>query len=188
MQLLMNITNKQKAERFLSVLRHCQLLGLEVLSAEKNSLEMKLPYSEKIIGNPLAGIIHGGALTTLMDTACGTACFVAIEGMELCPTLDLRVDYMKSSEPGQDLIARASVTRITNNVVFTECLVRQQNDDTLVAKCNAAFMRIGSQMTPPAFQGVIETGDTSVYMGEYSGADEGAVAFDAQPMNSGEQH
>ena len=165
---LMNITTQQKAERFISVLRHCQLLGLEVLSAETDSLKMKLPYSEKIIGNPLAGIIHGGALTTLMDTACGTACFVAIEGMELCPTLDLRVDYMKSSEPGQDLVAHASVTRITNNVVFTECLVRQQNDDTLVAKCNATFMRIGAAMTPPDFQRVIETGDASIYMGTQS--------------------
>jgi uncharacterized protein (TIGR00369 family) len=161
----MTITAQQKAERFLSVLRHCQLLGLKVLQADETSLQMRLPYSEDIIGNPLVGIIHGGALTTLMDTACGTACFVAIEGMELCPTLDLRVDYMKSSEPGQDLVAHASVTRVANNVVFTECLVKQENDGTLVAKCNATFMRIGAEMTPPAFQGVIETGDASVYMG-----------------------
>lgn len=162
----MNITTQQKAERFISVLRHCQLLGLEVLSADKSNLTMKLPYSEDIIGNPLAGIIHGGALTTLMDTACGTACFVAIEGMELCPTLDLRVDHMTTSERGQDLIASASVIRITKNVVFTECLVRQQNDDTLVAKCSATFMRIGADMTPPAFQSVIETGDAGVYLSQ----------------------
>lgn len=163
-QTFMKITAQQKAERFLSVLRHCQLLGLTVVSADETSLQMRLPYSDKIIGNPLMGIIHGGALTTLMDTACGTACFVAIEGMELCPTLDLRVDYMKSSEPGQNLIAYASATRITNNVVFTECLVKQENDGTLIAKCNAAFMRIGSQMTPSEFQHVIQTGDTRFYM------------------------
>jgi uncharacterized protein (TIGR00369 family) len=160
----MEITTQQKAERFISVLRHCQKLGLEVLTADKTSLQMKLPYSEEIIGNPLAGIIHGGALTTLMDTACGTACFVAIDGMELCPTLDLRVDYMKASEPGQDLVAHASVTRITNNVIFTECHVKQLNDETLVAKCNATFMRIGAAMTPPDFQKVIETGDASIYL------------------------
>jgi uncharacterized protein (TIGR00369 family) len=164
----MTITTQQKAERFISVLRHCQQLGLEVLCADETSLQMRLPYSEEVIGNPMAGIIHGGALTTLMDTACGTACFVAIEGMELCPTLDLRVDYMKSSEPSQDLVAHASVTRITNNVVFTECQVKQQNDDTLVAKCNATFMRIGADMTPAKFQKVIEAGDASVYMNDKS--------------------
>jgi uncharacterized protein (TIGR00369 family) len=161
----MTITTKQKAERFISVLRHCQLLGLKVLQADETSLQMRLPYSDDIIGNPMMGIIHGGALTTLMDTACGTACFVAIEGMELCPTLDLRVDYMKASESGLDLVAHASVTRITNNVVFTECLVRQEVDNTLVAKCNATFMRIGPEMTPADFRGVIETGDASIYMG-----------------------
>ena len=161
----MNITAQQKAERFISVLRHCQLLGLKVLSAGETSLQLRLPYSDDIIGNPLMGILHGGAFTTLMDTACGTACFVAIEGMELCPTLDLRVDYMKASEPGLDLVAHASVTRITNNVVFTECQVKQELDDTLVAKCNATFMRIGHEMTPPDFRRVIETGDASIYMG-----------------------
>lgn len=170
----MTITPAEKAERFISVLRHCQQLGLEVLCADETSLQMRLPYSEEIIGNPMAGIIHGGALTTLMDTACGTACFVAIEGMELCPTLDLRVDYMKSSEPGQDLVAHASVMRIANNVVFTECQVKQQNDDTLVAKCNATFMRIGADMTPVKFQKVIETGDASTYMSN-KGADNMSV-------------
>ena len=161
----MNITAQQKAERFISVLRHCQLLGLKVLQADETSLQMRLPYSDDIIGNPMMGIIHGGALTTLMDTACGTACFVAIEGMELCPTLDLRVDYMRASEQGLDLVAHASVTRITNNVVFTECQVRQEVDSTLIAKCNATFMRIGPEMTPADFRGVIETGDASIYMG-----------------------
>ena len=161
----MNITAQQKAERFISVLRHCQLLGLKVVQAEESSLQMLLPYSDDIIGNPMAGIIHGGALTTLMDTACGTACFVALEGMELCPTLDLRVDYMKASEPGENLVAYASVTRITNNVIFTECQVKQENDATLVAKCNATFMRIGAEMTPPDFKSVIKTGDASIYMG-----------------------
>lgn len=161
----MNITAKQKAERFLSVLRHCQLLGMKVIQADQNSLQMLLPYNEAIIGNPLMATIHGGALTTLMDTACGTACFVAIDGMELCPTLDLRVDYMRSSEKGENIIAYASVARVTKNVVFTECLVKQESDDLLIAKCNAAFMRIGPEMTPPDFRKVVETGDASVYLG-----------------------
>jgi len=161
----MNITAQQKAERFLSVLRHCQLLGMTVIQADETSLQMRLPYSEDIIGNPLMNTIHGGALTTLMDTACGTACFVAIDGMELCPTLDLRVDYMRSSEQGENIIAYATVSRITKNVVFTECQVRQESDGVLIAKCNAAFMRIGSQMTPVEFRKVIESGDASSYMG-----------------------
>ena len=161
----MEISPQKKAERFVSVLRHCQLLGLTVVQATELKVQLKLPYNEKIIGNPTLGVIHGGALTTLMDTACGTACFVAVEGMELCPTLDLRVDYMKTPETGRNLIAFASVTRIANNVIFTECHVKEENTDVLIARCNAAFMRIGPEMTPPDFQHVIKTGDTSIYLG-----------------------
>lgn len=161
----MSITPQQKAERFLSVLRHCQLLGITVIQADETSLQMRLPYSEDIIGNPLMATIHGGALTTLMDTACGTACFVAIEGMELCPTLDLRVDYMRASDQGENIVAYASVSQVTKNVVFTECQVRQESDDVLIAKCNAAFMRIGPQMTPAEFREVIETGNSDIYLG-----------------------
>lgn len=154
----MSISAQTKAERFISVLRHCQVLGLTVQDADDASVRFHLPYSNRIIGNPLSGVVHGGSLTTLMDTACGTAVFVALEGYELCPTLDLRVDYMKAAEPGEDLIADAKVTRISSNVVFTECLVHEESTGTLIARCNAAFMRIGADMTPPAFRETIETG------------------------------
>ena len=158
----MTVTAQQKAERFIATLRHCQLLGLQVVSAEEGKLCLRLPYHHHIIGNPLSGVVHGGALTTMMDTACGTAVFTALPDYELCPTLDLRVDYMKASSVDEDLLARSTVTSISKNVVFTECLVTQESDGQLIAKCNATFMRIGAEMTPPEFEQVIETGDVSL--------------------------
>ncbi|MDO6805534.1 PaaI family thioesterase, partial [Wenyingzhuangia sp. 1_MG-2023] len=70
---------------------------------------MMLPYAPELVGNPITGALHGGSLTTLMDTACGTAVVNALPGFELCPTLDLRVDYMRSARSGQNLLAHASV-------------------------------------------------------------------------------
>src|SRR5690606_34565008 len=101
----------------------------------------------------------GGSLTTLMDTACGTAVFSSLPGFELCPALDLRMDYMTAAEPGENLLAEARVVRMTPNVVFTECRVTQERDGDLIAKCAAAFMRIGPEMTPPEFRAAIEQGD-----------------------------
>ena len=37
------------------------------------------------------GIIHGGALTSLMDTACGMSTLCVLPEFEVCPTLDLRI-------------------------------------------------------------------------------------------------
>lgn len=153
----MSLSVQTKAERFLATLKHCQRLKLQVEDVTATSLNMRLPYDRQIVGDPITGVLHGGGLTTLMDTACGTLVFAALPDFELCPTLDLRMDYMKAAEPGQDLIAKAEIVRIAHSVVFTACKVYQQ-DGTLIARCGATFMRIGPQMTPPEFRQLIEEG------------------------------
>ncbi|MDF1762661.1 MAG: PaaI family thioesterase [Oleibacter sp.] len=158
----MNDNWTEQARRFVSVLPHCRLLDMSVELASATELHMRLPYSDALIGNPDNGVLAGGCLTTLMDTSCGTAVFVALECNEVCPTLDLRVDYMRSATPGKDIIAVARVIRITASVVFTRCDlyedttaaeadVAKLEDDSdkapkLVATCTAAFMRIGQHL------------------------------------------
>ena len=74
------------------MLRHCQVLGMTVEQADKDGLVIQLPYSDLIIGNPVTGVVHGGAITTLMDTCCGISTVCYLEDFEICPTLDLRID------------------------------------------------------------------------------------------------
>ncbi len=130
------------SQQFVGVLPHCRKLGITVEAAEPDFASLRLPYSDAIVGNPDTGVVHGGCLTTLMDTCCGGAVFNALPGYELCPTLDLRVDYMRSAQAGHDLLAEARVTRVTDNVVFVDCEVKQSGDGLLVAKATASFMRI----------------------------------------------
>ena len=92
-----SLSIETRAKRFLATLRHCQVLGLTVDCASEDSVTMRLPYAQQIVGNPVLGTVHGGSLTTLMDTACGTAVFSILPDFELCPTLDLRMDYMKAA-------------------------------------------------------------------------------------------
>ncbi|WP_068754112.1 PaaI family thioesterase [Oleiphilus sp. HI0125] len=135
-----------QVEGFISVLAQCQALGITVASARENELILELPYTEKIIGNPDTGVIHGGAITTLMDTAAGAGVLCALPEFELCPTLDLRVDYMRSARPDQPVYARASCYRVTKNIVFMRCEAYQV--DRTVAHCVATFMRMGAKGIP----------------------------------------
>ncbi|KZZ32081.1 PaaI family thioesterase, partial [Oleiphilus sp. HI0086] len=135
-----------QVESFVSVLAQCQELGIKVVSARENELILELPYSEKIIGNPDSGVIHGGAITTLMDTTAGAGVLCAMPEFELCPTLDLRVDYMRQAKPGQSVFARASCYRSTNNILFMKCEAYQI--DRTVAHCVATFMRMGEKGIP----------------------------------------
>lgn len=152
----MNDAERQgRVSRFIGTLKHCQLLGIGVLEAAENHLLLELPYSEQIVGNPDTRVIHGGAITTLMDTASGSVILCALPEFELCPTLDLRMDYMRPAEPDLPVLARAHVYRITRNIIFTRCVAYQKDPGKPVADCVATFMRIGREATPKAFRDLI---------------------------------
>lgn len=149
-----NQNNFDKANRFLIALRHCQVLGMTVQEAGDNTLVMVLPPNDTHVGNSTHGFIHSGAVTTLMDSACGTVVFMTLDGCELCPTLDLRVDHMRPAPAGSTLYGCARVTRISDSVVFADCDVymnEQCDADSLIARCRASFMRIGAEKSRSEF-------------------------------------
>lgn len=123
---------------------HCQKLGIQLVDADAGSLSLALPYSQKIIGNPDTGVIDGGTLTTLLDTACGFAA-ASTQGdkLEMAPTLDLRIDYMKSAEPGLTVICEAEAYRVSANIIFARgTAFHEQDKANPIAHCSASFMRI----------------------------------------------
>ena len=147
-----------QVSRFVGSLAQCTELGVKPINAKKNELLMELPYSNKIVGNPDTGAIHGGAITTLMDTTSGSVVICALPEFELCPTLDLRVDYMRSADPGKPVYAKATCYRIAKDIIFTRCEAYQKDPDKTVAHCVATFMRIGADATPAAFRKLVTEG------------------------------
>lgn len=133
----------ERARRFLSALRHCQVLGLQVHEASEQGLTLRLPYSQHIVGNPDTGVIHGGAITTLMDTTCGISTVCVLPEFEICPTLDLRIDYMHPAEPGRDVYGFAECYRVTPNVIFTRGYAYQDDPAQPIAHVVGTFMRMG---------------------------------------------
>lgn len=130
--------------RFLEGVRHSMVLGMELVSVEPRGLILKLPYSDKIVGNPETGVIHGGAITTLMDQACGLAVAVVMAPeYDITPTIDLRIDYMRPAEPGKDVFAFVEGYRKTRQVVFTRGVAYQESRDKPIAHCVANFTRMG---------------------------------------------
>lgn len=135
-----------RAQRFLTALRHGQILGLCVHEANAQGLTLRLPYSPQIIGNPDTGVIHGGAITTLMDTTCGISTVCVLPEFEICPTLDLRVDYMRAAEPHKDVLGFAECYRVTENIIFTRGYAYQDDPNEPIAHVVGAFMRMGKNV------------------------------------------
>ncbi|CAM3377738.1 MULTISPECIES: PaaI family thioesterase [Pseudomonas] len=136
----------ERAARFVSALRHCQVLGIEVHDASADGMTLLLPYSPQIVGDPHTGIIHGGALTSLMDTACGMATLCVLPEFEVCPTLDLRIDYMHPAEPHKAVFGFAQCYRVTTDVIFTRGFAYQDDPQQPIAHVVGTFMRMGKHL------------------------------------------
>ncbi len=133
----------ERAQRYLMALRHCQVLGMSLHQAGERGLTLCLPYSAQIIGDPESGVIHGGAITTLMDTICGISTVCVLPEFEICPTLDLRIDYMRSAELHKDVYGFAECFRVTENVIFTRGYAYQDDPSEPIAHVVGTFMRMG---------------------------------------------
>lgn len=136
----------QRAQRFLSALRHCQVLNMEVHCVDEESITLSLPYSPTIVGNPQTGAIHGGAITTLMDTALGMATLCALPEFEVCPTLDLRIDYMSSGVADQTVFGQAQCYRVSRDVIFIRGTAYQSGPGQPIAQVVGTYMRLGKDI------------------------------------------
>lgn len=135
--------------KFLKGVRHSMLLEMELIEAGPEGIVVRMPYSEKIIGNPETGVIHGGAITTLMDQACGLAVAAALAPeFDITPTIDLRIDYMRPAEPGKDVFAFVEAYRKTRQVVFTRGVAYHDDRNNPIAHCVANFTRMGLNKMP----------------------------------------
>ncbi|HCN45509.1 MAG TPA: thioesterase [Pseudomonas sp.] len=136
----------QRAGRFLSALRHCQVLNMQVHRAEEEGIILRLPYSLSIVGNPQTGAVHGGAITTLMDTALGMATLCALPEFEVCPTLDLRIDYMSPGVADKDLYGHAHCYRVSREVIFIRGTAYQDDPEQPIAQVVGTYMRLGKDI------------------------------------------
>ncbi len=142
-------TLEQGLQLFLKGVRHSMELGMTLEEITPKGLVVRLPYSQKIIGNPDTGVIHGGAITSLMDQSCGLAVAQAMApDFDITPTIDLRIDYMRPAEPGKDVFAYVEAYRKTRSVVFTRGVAYQDDRDEPIAHCVANFMRMGLSKVP----------------------------------------
>lgn len=143
-------------DRFVNQLAQCRRLNLKVLGANAQQVLIELPYDEQLVGDPNTGVLHGGVITTLMDTASGSAVVSAIKGnesfLELCPTLDLRVDYMKPAKPGKSVFGLVECYKLAGAIAFTRGVAFQESIEHPIAHCVGSFMRIGPDLVTDDFR------------------------------------
>src|SRR5687767_5386296 len=92
-----------------SHITHSRAIGMRLVEIGGGTALMSIPYDRKLVGNPATGVLHGGVITSVLDSASGAAVGSALQsaaaaksrdGWRPIATLDLRIDYMKPVTPG----------------------------------------------------------------------------------------
>lgn len=123
-----------------SAVPHNAALGLKAVDCGPDSATLRLPYAEKLVGNPETGVLHGGAVTSLMDATSGMAVFMKLQKPTRIATLDLRIDYLKPATPEQDVHARCHCYKVTRQVAFVRGLAYHDDPDDPIASSAGTFM------------------------------------------------
>lgn len=131
------------AARCLAAITHGQVLGLTLRSAGTDGIELELPFQDGLVGYPG---IHSGAVTTLLDTCCGLSVLTVLPEPELCPTLDLRLDFLRRPEPARPVRAFAEAYHLGEAVVFTRGVAFHDCRHSPLAHVVATFMRTGKKL------------------------------------------
>jgi uncharacterized protein (TIGR00369 family) len=127
------------ANQFISALPHSKALGMALTEVGDGYAEIMMPYDAKLVGDPETGVIHGGAVSALMDTCCGAAVMSHPKFGSTTATLDLRIDYMRAATPGQSITSRAEVYHITRSVAFVRATATDDDKQNPVATVTGAF-------------------------------------------------
>ncbi len=127
------------AKRFTEAIPHCKALGHGVDEDWRRRSFIEMPYDERFIGDPRTGVIHGGAVSALLDTCCGASVMSHPRAPAITATIDLRIDYMRPATPGQRIRAQATCYRVTKSVAFVRAVALDDDEDRPVATAAGTF-------------------------------------------------
>jgi len=116
-----------------------RVLSLRLVHTAEGEATCVLPYTQALVGDPETGAVHGGAITTLVDVACGSAVCLRMQRLRPIVTLELRIDHLRPSRPGRELTARAECYALTSSVAFVRALVHDGDAADAVAFAQGTF-------------------------------------------------
>lgn len=124
-----------------------QLVGVSLEELRRDYARMRLPWRAEL--NQPQGLMHGGAIATLIDTVVVPAIGTAYTTPRPFSTIEMSVRYLGPVRK-EDLVAEGWVTRRGKRVVF--CEVEVMTASSVVVAAGHLIYIVGS---------AVEPGDTS---------------------------
>ena len=107
------------------------LIGLDVEETRIDYCRMRMPFKAELLH--AGGVVHGGAIASLMDAVLVPAVGSVLGRTDRFSTVDLHVQYLGAVED-EDVVAEGWVTKRGRSVVFCESEAVGASSGRLIAK------------------------------------------------------
>jgi acyl-CoA thioesterase len=129
---------RRRVERMREAVPFLKLLGIEVESVGPGMSTLLLPVREELTRND--GIIHGGAVASVIDSAFAFAIIPLLAENERTVTVDLTIHYLRPLSGGAAR-TNARVVRAGRRVITVSAELFDENDK-LAATALSTYLRI----------------------------------------------
>jgi uncharacterized protein (TIGR00369 family) len=122
-----------------------RLVGIDLEEVRTDYARMRLPFRPEL--NQPAGVVHGGAIATLIDTAVVPAVGSAYEEPRALFTIQMQVEYLDPIVEA-DAVAEAWIEKRGRSTVF--CRVEVRTPAGTLAAIGTLIYKVSSRTRPSA--------------------------------------
>jgi len=127
----------ERARKAFALVPYAKFLGLELGSISRGEASLHLEVRDNLKQNQ--GLVHGGAVASLIDTAAAFAVVTQLEPDERVTTTDLTIHYLRPITAGR-LTARARIIRSGRRLFVLS--VDVANGDRLSATAVTTYIKL----------------------------------------------
>jgi uncharacterized protein (TIGR00369 family) len=127
----------QRARNAFDKVAYAKFLGLELCELKSGDVTVCLDVRDEMKQNH--GVVHGGAIASLIDTASAFVILTAIDENERVTTTDLTIHYLRPVTGGR-MLARARIVRGGRRRFVVN--VEVENEGALAATAVTGYVKI----------------------------------------------
>ncbi|HEV2904050.1 MAG TPA: PaaI family thioesterase [Pyrinomonadaceae bacterium] len=127
----------QRARNAFARVAYAKFLGLELCELKSGDVTVCLNVRDDVKQNH--GVVHGGAIASLIDTASAFVILTAIDENERVTTTDLTIHYLRPVTAGR-MLARARIVRGGRRRFVVH--VEVENEGRLAATAVTGYVKI----------------------------------------------
>lgn len=119
---------KRRLHEIFAQIPFVHLIGMELEEVERGTATIRMEVSDQLMRN--GGIVHGGAIASLIDSAAAFAIMTLLEPGKSTTTIDLTIHYLRPLLKGQ---ARAHARVVRRGRRVTVVSVEVTNESEVIA-------------------------------------------------------